>query len=138
MKIGVTGTRFGMNDAQLENVVRYLKTNFVSGAELHEGDCVGVDVQVAKIARHIGYKIVSHPPIKEEYRAFYEADEYKEQFNHLRRNRNIVDSIEHLMVVPYQDDHQTSGGTWYTYDYALKRKKPLTLFTPNGKVKEIQ
>ena len=46
MKIGITGTREGMNDSQVSRVTQLL---FDMGPdhELHHGDCVGVDIQIA-------------------------------------------------------------------------------------------
>lgn len=134
MKIGVTGTRFGMNSIQEKGIIKFLKYSFDTDIELHEGDCIGVDAQVVRLAYSIGYRIVSHPPIKDEHRAFYHADEFRECYNHLKRNRNIVDEVDHLMVVPYQNEHQNKGGTWYTYDYAKKKNKPITVFYPDGRI----
>ena len=136
MNFGVTGTRFGMNNIQNTNVVDFLKKHYVPNVRLHEGDCVGVDAQVARIAFGFNYYIIAHPPLDDSLRAFYHAHEFNDTYNHLRRNRNIVDACDHLMVVPFQNEHQSSGGTWYTYDYAIKKKKPITIFYPDGRVKE--
>jgi len=46
--------------------------------------------------------IVCHPPIKSDLRAFHKSDEYRPAYSYFERNRNIVDSCEVLMVVPYQ------------------------------------
>jgi hypothetical protein len=132
MKIGVTGTREGMNEHQYELVLRYLKDHYSDGAEFHHGDCVGVDAEVATMAKELGYKIISHPgPSLDGLRAFVEYDESREPASHFKRNRTIVDSCDQLMVVPLQDEWQPKGGTWYTNDYAVKRNKPLTVFWRN-------
>lgn len=130
MKIGVTGTRSGMTLEQFADVHVFLaQTN---GAELHHGDCVGVDVEVAEMAQQLGYKIVCHPPEKSDLRAWFTSDETRECFSYFKRNRNIVDECDLLIVVPYQTEPQTEGGTWYTHDYAVKTSKPLKIFYPQS------
>jgi hypothetical protein len=128
MKVGVTGTRSGMNDRQMLAVIEFLKT--CGATELHHGDCVGVDVEVAEVATVLGIKTVCHPPSKDELRAYHKSTEIRTRLSYLARNRNIVDETDLLLVVPYQDTHQTSGGTWYTHDYAVKKEKPIKLFLP--------
>lgn len=136
-KVGVTGTRYGMNDSQIKNAVVHLKLFKNTDVELHHGDCIGVDKQIAKIAKYFNYKIICHPPLKREYRAFTSYDEIKKEFSHFQRNRNIVNYSDIILVIPLQNNHQNNGGTWYTFDYALKIKKPIILLTPDGNVKEF-
>lgn len=139
VKIGVTGTRSGMTDFQRTSVNKFLFVCHISGKhhsdieikhELHHGDCVGVDVETAELAKKFDYKIVCHPPVKDDLRAFFKSDETREPMNYFARNRNIVDECDHLLVVPYQMEWQSNGGTWYTHDYAKKKGKPLTIFWP--------
>ena len=130
MKIGVTGTRSGMNDLQLQQVIDFLVNNFEVNSEFHHGDCIGVDAEAAQIAKNIGYKIVCHPPINQDLRAFFQSDEYREEYSYFARNRNIVDDVDFLMVVPFQDEWQPHGGTWYTNDYAKKKDKRTQIFFP--------
>lgn len=130
MKIGVTGTRHGMNDFQTKSVTTFLTEKFSDGAEFHHGDCVGVDAEAALIAKEIGYVIVCHPPTKNTLRAYIDADIMNNEYSYLKRNRHIVDSTEFLMVVPFENEHQTKGGTWYTHDYASKKNYPLQIFFP--------
>lgn len=129
-KIGVTGTRSGMDLVQLEKVFEFL-SEFPEGSELHHGDCVGVDVEVAEIAKKLGFKIVCHPPIKEELRGYFESDETRIPLSYFARNRKIVEETDVLLVVPYQTSHQNNGGTWYTHDYAKKINKPLLVIYPD-------
>ncbi len=128
MRIGVTGTRSGMNETQFSAVVEYLSG--FANAELHHGDCVGVDAEVAVIATSLGFRTVCHPPEKDDLRAFHPSDEIRGSLSYFARNRNIVDETDLLLVVPYQDQHQTNGGTWYTHDYAVKKGKPVEVFFP--------
>ena len=62
--IGITGTRYGGTEYQLLKCAKILSNKFIPGSEFHHGDCVGIDQQVARIARKIGSVIVCHPPIK--------------------------------------------------------------------------
>lgn len=129
MKIGVTGTRNGMTSEQRVLLQAHL-SEFPAGSELHHGDCVGVDAEVAAIARELGFRVICHPPEKNELRAFYESDESRTPYNYLRRDRNIVDETDQLLVVPMHTEWQPKGGTWYTHDYAKKKNKPLTIIWP--------
>jgi len=130
MKIGVTGTRSGMNEIQFAAVQDYLSQFVPADTELHHGDCVGVDVEVAILAQLLGMRTVCHPPSNDELRANHASDEIREPLSYFARNRNIVDDTDVLIVVPYQDVHQTNGGTWYTHDYAKKKGKALVVFFP--------
>jgi hypothetical protein len=132
MKIGVTGTREGANDKQLKQVAEYLMS-LGSGHELHHGDCRGVDVQIAAIAKHLGWRIVCHPPELTEQQGFFGGDEVRAKKGYMERDRNIVEETELLIVVSLQDKWQPKGGTWYTHDYAKKKGKSVKIFYPNRK-----
>lgn len=128
MKVGITGTREGMNEYQFEQVQTFLKDRYREGAEFHHGDCVGVDAEAATLAQQLGYRVVNHPgPNHDGLRAYIAGDEIREPQSHFKRNRSIVDSCDFLLVVPLQNKHQPRGGTWYTYDYAVKKNKQLKL-----------
>jgi hypothetical protein len=130
IKIGVTGTRKGATDEQLTKVVFFLEQFLGQEVELHHGDCIGVDVEVAAIAETFGYKIICHPPTNGDLRGFFEGNEVRQEKGYLTRNRNIVDETDMLIVVPVEDSHQTTGGTWYTHDYAVKKGKAVYVFYP--------
>jgi len=130
VKVGVTGTRSGMNKRQKQEFTELL-TELGTG-EFHHGDCVGVDVEAAKIAEKLGWRTVCHPPVKDELRAYHKSDEIREPKSYFARNRNIVDETDVLLVVPYQDSHQSQGGTWYTNDYAVKKSKPCHIIFPKN------
>lgn len=129
MKIGVTGTREGASNTQLQAVINYM-ISLGPDHELHHGDCVGVDEQVAMVASELGWKVVCHPPIKEELRAHHRSDEFRKPLGYLARDKNIVDETEMLIVVPKHNKWQSSGGTWYTHDHAIKTGKPVKIFYP--------
>lgn len=129
MKVGVTGTREGATDHQLNDLRIILRG--LNGDEFHHGDCKGVDEQAAAIAKELGYKIVCHPPNDDYLRAYFPADEMREPAGYLRRDRAIVDACDVLLVVPKQMEWQPKGGTWYTHDYAKKVFKPHHIIWPN-------
>lgn len=134
MKIGFTGTRAGMHPLQASAFTK-LMVHF-QPKEFHHGDCIGADDQAADMlaCEKIGpCKIVCHPPIKEEHRAFNKrSDETLEPLSHFARNRQIVDQTDMLVVCPLQSEWQPRGGTWYTHDYALKRGKTAVVIWPDG------
>lgn len=141
MKIGVTGTRSGMTDTQKIKFETIIKFNFfntpASVNELHHGDYMGVDVEAAHIARGAEYKIICHPPIVTDLRGYFKSDKYRSPLTYFQRNRNIVDETDYLFVLPYQSTPQKSGGTWYTYDYARKKNKPILVIYPDGRVVQL-
>lgn len=138
VKIGVTGTRSGMNTKQRREVTEFLRATAPDKERiLHEGDCVGVDDEVAEIAAELGYRIVVHPPVSAENRAFRTGNENREPKTHFARNRSIVDESDVVVVVPFQNEHQDRGGTWYTHDYAVKKKKRVIVFYPDADMFDI-
>jgi len=134
VRIGVTGTRSGMNEAQRLHLEYFFTDDKVNITELHHGDCVGVDVEVADIAKAHGVRTVCHPPVVDELRAFHESDEFRDPFTYFARNRNIVDETDVLLVVPYQNSWSSKGGTWYTHDYGKSKKKLVIVFYPDGRI----
>lgn len=128
-----------MNESQRDSVYAYLYLNALAAEntgveiELHHGNCVGVDVEVAKIAKELGYRLVAHPGPKGKYYSdeIYINDEVRPSRGYLDRNRDIVNETNFLLVVPFEDTHQDKGGTWYTHDYAVKKGKSMRVFYPN-------
>ena len=114
IKIGITGTRYGMNETQFELIHEYL--NREEKFEIHHGDCNGVDAEVACLAKELGH-----------------YDEIREPLGYLERDRKIVDSTDFLIVVPHTDEWQSRGGTWYTHDYAVKSGVMVDVLYPSGR-----
>lgn len=132
MKVGVTGTREGGTKYQLREL--RLLLGALKGTEFHHGDCNGVDVQAALIARELKYKIVCYPPNSTEEQGFFGGDVVHEPAGYLQRDRAIVDACDVLVVVPKHMEWQSKGGTWYTHDYAVKTKKPFIIIWPEEKL----
>lgn len=134
VKIGVTGTRNGMNEVQKTHLEYFFTEDKIEILELHHGDCVGVDVEVAEIAKSNGIKTVCHPPVVDDLRAFHESTEFRDPFTYFARNRNIVDETDVLLVVPQQNSWASKGGTWYTHDYGKSKQKLVIVFYPDGRI----
>ena len=136
MIVGITGTRNGMNELQRQEVRQVLHDLAYAASEdgivphFHHGDCVGVDVEAAAIAEELGYVVIGHPPNKDDLRGFYKSHIIKPSKGYFERNRDIVDSVEVMLVVPKENEHQSKGGTWYTCDYATKRGVLTSIFYP--------
>ena len=128
MKVGITGTRSGMTAEQYAAVLAILKD--VNIVELHHGDCIGADIQTADIATTLGIKTICHPPVKDDLRAFHNSSEFRKPLSYFARNRKIVDEVDLLLVIPYQNEWQEHGGTWYTHDYAVKKGTPVRIIFP--------
>ena len=136
MKIGITGTSEGMTEWQATEVRKVLdKLNYECRVtdikpEFHHGDCNGVDVQAAAIARELGYKIVCYPPKLDEEQGHFGGDVVHAPAGYLERDRAIVDECDVLLVCPKQMTWQPKGGTWYTHDYAKKIGRPFNVIWP--------
>ena len=132
MNIGITGTREGMTEYQAHKVYEFLESakQLASDLEFHHGDCLGVDVEAAAIARALGYRIVCHPPLDNHLRGYADYDVIYNPQGYLARDRMIVNSVDLLLVVPLHTEWQSRGGTWYTHDYAVKVTCPLHIIWP--------
>lgn len=133
--VGVTGTRKGLSAEQKAVALNLCKgTGWYQTFQakvLHHGDCVGVDVQLATLARAEGISITGHPPVKDTLRAHFKSDTTLETKDDLARNRDIVDACEILWAFPDGPERKGSG-TWYTINYAKKQKCLIVLVHRNG------
>lgn len=139
MKIGVTGTRNGMTFHQMTAVTRELRQRLQcapnwNDAELHHGDCQGVDVHVAAIAQGLGYVTVAHPPTNDYHRAFHNSTHVLPPQHYLDRNKSIVDTVDVLLVVPLTPEERQRSGTWFTYRYANRVGRDVVVFLPDGRI----
>lgn len=132
MKIGFTGTRSGMTDAQRDAVAALLAE--LQASEFHHGDCIGADQQAAEIASSAGAQIHSHPPTNVAIRAFTRADLELEPKDYLVRNREIVDATDVLIAAPAGPEVQRSG-TWSTVRYARGLRRTILIIMPDGNKK---
>jgi len=144
-KVGITGTRYGMNSAQeiglaQEFMSLILEIDEFDELEVHHGCCQGVDAQVHDMARKWKFRIVGHPPIEEFNMATYLTDyaEMREPKDYLDRNQDIVNEVSRLLAFPKGMKEERRSGTWSTIRRARKAKLDHVIFWPDGtfKVKE--
>lgn len=135
-KVGFTGTQVGMNAHQLDLVsVELQKLKEQGATEFHHGVCIGADTQAHFLAKHLGYKIVGHPPVDEsKMTKGLEFDFLFEPNTHLARNRNIVNLVDHMIATPQQHGEVVRSGTWYTVRYTMKMNKPITIIYPTEEI----
>ncbi len=121
--VGVTGTQSGMTVEQASSFEGYLEKLTLDGyrVNLVHGEAQGVDIQAADIAYDLG--IATTTP--------------DTQTGHFARNREIVDRCDLLIVIPWQDEWQPEGGTWYTHDYAKKQGVEVLVIWPSAEVHQL-
>lgn len=129
MKIGFTGTQFGMTDAQKAALQKLLTGK---DGEFHHGDCEGADAEAHDIARVCGLRIIGHPPSDPKKRARKFVDEWREEKPYLARNKDIVSETEVLVAAPAQGVEQLRSGTWSTVRFARKLRRKIVLIATNG------
>lgn len=153
MRLGFTGTRTGMTEAQRQSfrslVEQHRPVLFLHGA------CVGADEDAVRIVRETlgrdGCHVVARPG-----RSAYDAsrgkvnehrsdaaialsDEVLPEQTHFARNREIVLRSDLLVATPWQQKSQrpakgTGGGTWYTVDFACGQRCGVVVVWPDGEV----
>lgn len=137
-RIGFTGTRHGLTEAQTVALVGVLRE--LGGDFFHHGDCVGADDEASILAECEGYKLVCHPPIDNTHRAFSKHNSFVlKPKSHFARNRDIVNDTEALVGCPQYADpitKDTMGGTAYTINFARKQKRPVLIVRPDGSVEK--
>lgn len=129
MKIGFTGTQLGMTPLQIARLTKLL--HFHKPSEFHHGDCIGADAQAHDIVETFPVRIVIHPPTNDSKRAFKWADEGRLAKPYLERNHDIVDETDLLLVAPKSVNEELRSGTWATWRYAVKMKKPTIILEPS-------
>lgn len=120
MKVGFTGTREGMSQNQLEQLVLALQSAGVT--EFHHGDCLGADAEAHDIIREFfpDCKIIVHPPVKSYMRAWKRGDQLLSPLDYIARDRKIVESTDFLIGAPLVDVEQIRSGTWTTIRHARR------------------
>jgi len=155
-KIGFTGTAEGMTDAQVNAVhSRLCQVNEKTDLVFHHGMCEGADEQFDEMLRGIFLfevgtcKIIGHPGVTYSGHVWkrghcHPTDVLEEKY-FIDRNHDIVDETDELWATPKQMNTRREdgtwtpirSGTWATIRYAEYRKKPVTIFWPDGTVKKF-
>lgn len=138
MKLGISGTRDGMTDAQRKSF-QWVYDRY-SVDEFHHGSCKGVDVEAARIAVHENGvpKCVCHPgPDGDPCRENSGCDDVVlSPKNHFDRNRDIANAVDVMTIIPKQSTWQKFGGSWMSHDYTVKIAKPVVIIWPDGKIQD--
>lgn len=139
MKVGFTGTRDGMTDAQYVSFRQWFAD---SGAtEFHHGCCSGADA-VAGVRVYDSYpfvRVVGHPSdlkAMTETEAVAKCHELHGPKPPLDRNRDIVDACEVLVACPKSRTEERRSGTWATIRYARRQKRRIVFVWPDGGISE--
>lgn len=131
--VGFTGTREGMTEAQ-KSAFRQLVHKC---STLHHGDCIGSDAEAHAIAKSFGLKVITHPPLNPEFRAYCKGDNALAiAKSYTERNRDIVNAAPCLIATPKEQTEVSKGGTWQTVRYARKQGKRVIIIWPNGATTE--
>lgn len=129
-RVGFTGTRYGMTDAQKAAVASLLER--VAPRWCHHGDCLGADADFHYLAKRAGAAVMIHPPSDPKLRARLVGDDIAEEKPYLDRNRDIVNASTILVATPKESTPQGKGGTWFTIGYARLQGKRVTIVWPDG------
>ncbi len=126
MKIGFTGTQQGMSDKQTIQFHALILDRFFF-TEFHHGDCIGADEEAHILVREFlpEVKIVVHPPINPQKRAYCEGDVVLPKMDYLARNKNIVNATDILLATPKTLEEELRSGTWSTIRYARKLNREV-------------
>lgn len=119
MKMGFSGSRHGMTQAQLDTLGALLVTR--QPEEFHHGLCLGADAQAHELVRMLdmGAAIHGHPPEDGRLLANLRCDQLWQPLPYLKRNRAIVKATDLLVATPSGTEReQPRSGTWATIRYA--------------------
>lgn len=144
MRLGFTGSRHGMSDAQKKAFIDIASSG--KWHEFHYGDCVGADEEALWLLVELGGAILhSHPAhLNTEWDSIWRANtaskypelriiEHKAK-HPLERNKDIVTKSDHLVGCPSSDNPFDRSGTWSTIRFARSLSDNFTCILPNGRV----
>ena len=136
MKVGFTGTQYGMTTGQYREVTKIL-LSLKEMVEFHHGDCVGADQEAHNFVwgEMKKARIYIHPPINPKKRAHCTSEDsiiLKAQ-EYLVRNHAIVDAVDLLIAAPRSVGvEELRSGTWATIRYARERMMQYIIVWPDG------
>lgn len=140
MKVGFTGTRNGMTEAQIHTVTNLVKA--LEPTEFHHGDCIGADADAHSIVRRAfpSCPIHIHPPENTVYQAQCSQTEPGQSITvyppkpYLERDHDIVDATVVMIATPAGEREEQRSGTWTTIRYGLRTNKPVFIVYPDGHI----
>lgn len=139
MILGFTGTRNPISKHQIKYLWEFLDNNTDSIEGVHHGACMGGDAEMHEAALVRGIPLHVHPPVNEEWMerfclipgngvTLYAPKPYQ------TRDRDIVAASDAMLAMP--EKAEGIGGTWYTVDYAVRQRTPVTIVYSDGRVEE--
>ena len=138
--IGITGTRHGATEAQLETLRRFLDKGKAAGwTHMVHGACTGVDTQAHTAGEIRGFTFNLRPGSISQRRAFSDTVHKGNTHIHavepyLERNLKIVEDADVLIAMPNGYKERHSGGTWHTVRAARAAGVPVRIIWPDGAV----
>ena len=149
MKVGFTGTQFGMTREQMRTLDKLFFETFRDHheVEFHHGDCIGADAQAHEIFCRVANvieapaSIIIHPPTDPKKRAWCDSAPWRiplhirARMPYLDRNKAIVDGADFLIACPQTFEEKVRSGTWSTVRYARRTKVQILIIQPTGVVK---
>lgn len=140
VSVGITGSRTGPTMRQKEWLAEHFTVHRALIAEVHHGDCTGVDAAAHDLARAAmpSARIVTHPPESSSFRAFKVGDRALPPQPYAKRNEAIVKSAHYLIALPAGEEQQRGSGTWLTVRIARRQKTPHIIVMPDGVCKVIK
>lgn len=138
MRIGFTGTRAGMTQAQANTTIAallWLTAHEEARPIAVHGDCKGADAQFDSICKTYGFYRIAWPCTLHNQRAFCDVNEQHVEQPPLVRNRCIVEDANVMLATPRSATEELRSGTWATIRHARRAGKPLLLILPDGTVR---
>jgi hypothetical protein len=144
MRIGITGSRHGLTNAQkvtVTHLVDKLQSEPTSESnELHHGACLGADEWFVTEFRTRFLNIHAYPSTLREWwsdKALDSSTDFQMSQPPLVRNRDIVDASDVLIAMPDSPERLRSG-TWATVRYAIGQRKRIYIVYPDGSLSEFK
>ena len=134
-RVGFSGTRQGMTDAQKEAFSALIRE--LGPTEFHHGDAIGADAEAADAVNQLLQrpKIICHPCYFNAQRAWTKFNDEKRPVRDTHvRNRRIVAETDLLVGCPKSMKRLQSTGTWHTIGEAEGKGKPRFVVWPDGTI----
>lgn len=133
--IGFSGTRYGMNDAQIVAVEGLLDT--LQPVRVMHGCCIGADADFDRLCKERGIPRHGHPCTLANMRADCNCEKMESPIGPLQRNVVIVSKTDALIATPFEDANPGQGGTWHAIRQAKKFGKRVYIVKRDGTVEVI-
>jgi len=120
-KLGFTGTREGLNEAQTSWLRAFLFENPPDQAG--HGACMGADIDFHNLVREVvpSCKIIAWPSTSNATRRECDADVVHDLMAPKKRDQLIVNFANYFVGCPHTDYEITQSGTWMTLRMARRK-----------------